>query len=163
MTGSTFEHAKQKCLKLVSKQWQISIPSDIESPNEEASYHLFAFRHIELHSGFPTMPTQVSNNSRFSGELFSSINKHHAISLKELNRSITFGKTSLDDNQSSFALLHFQKKWIESSSSMLHQSHVATCKTFLLTRLVFNGKMSQQALQAKCLILWGTLICHRRF
>ena len=106
---------------------------------------------------------QVNIISMFFGEHFSSIIKHHNISLKEISWSNTLGKTSFNEDHNSLAQVHFYKKWIESSASTLHPSHVSTCKTFLLTKLVFNGRMSWQALQVKCLILWGTLICHMHF
>ena len=93
----------------------------------------------------------------------SAINKLHNMSLKELQCLVSTEKTVLEHNHNSWALRHVQNRCPVVSSSWLHPPHLLSCKTFLRIRLLFVGRMSRHALQAKCMILWGTESFQRCF
>ncbi|KAM4088816.1 hypothetical protein ACB094_07G101200 [Castanea mollissima] len=77
-------------------------------------------------------------------------------SLKSTKRVASWFLREGSSHHTSFSAWQPQRAWIASLISSLHLSHVALCVTFLLNRFLLVGSDSKQALQIKCLILFGT-------
>ena len=65
-------------------------------------------------------------------------------------------EATFEHSQVSRAFWQFQSTWPCVFSSFVHLSHIPSCTTFHLMRLVFIGRISLQDLQTKCQILCGT-------
>lgn len=77
-------------------------------------------------------------------------------SLKSTKRVASWFLREGSSHHTSFSAWQPQRVWNTSSISALHLSHVAHHVTFLLNKFLLVGSDSQQALQMKCLILFGT-------